>query len=362
MPHSITTEAFQTCAFTQKVWKFCKMMPKYGWEIVHYGVEGADVPTRKIDLATRAEWDAAYGDRDPSEFYNKSPNDFVVEFNRRAVESVMQNSAEDDAILFPYGQQAIAERLTNRRLQVESGIGYEAVFARYKIFESRAWANRIYGELGVEDVPHFDGIIPNYFDPEKLPLVTKKDDYFLYMGRLIPRKGVAIAAEVCRILGKKLVVAGQGSLRTAHITDANVEFLGPVNDPIQKAELIGRAAAVFCPTQYFEPFGGVAVEAMMTGTPVISSDHGAFPETIVQGITGWRCQVYDDYIQAAQRLDVFDPMRIHRYAVNNFSMDRISKLYDLYFRRLQLANQPDGWLKPNQANTEEAYWHETIPA
>ena len=363
LPHSITTEDWQTCAFTQKIWKFCKMMPQLGWEVIHYGVEGADVPTKKVDLVSREEWDKYYDIKDQATFYNKSPNEFVARYNLLAVAALMDNSTEEDAILFPYSQREIGQALTNRRLQVESGIGYEATFAPYKIFESRAWANRIYGKLGVEDGPHFDAVIPNYFDPEKLPLSKKKGDYFLYMGRLVPRKGVAIAATVCQILGKKLVIAGQGTLATANITDTkNIEFIGPINDPVEKAQLLGEAQALFSPTQYFEPFGGVTIEAAMCGTPVITSAHGCFPETIVQEVTGWRCQLLDDYVQAAKRLDGFDPERIRKYAVANYSMDRVAKLYDLYFRRLQLANQPEGWIKPNEVNQEDLYWWDTIPA
>ena len=50
------------------------------------------------------------------------------------------------------------------------------------------------------------------------------------------------------------------------------------------------------------------------------------------------------------------------FAVANYSMDRVAKLYDLYFRRLQLANQPEGWIKPNEVNQEDLYWWDTIPA
>jgi glycosyltransferase involved in cell wall biosynthesis len=363
LPHSITTEQFQTCAFTQKIWKFCKMMPPLGWEVIHYGVEGADVPTRKVDLVSREEWDKYYDITDQKGFYNKSPNDFVARYNLLAVAALMATSSEDDAILFPYGQREIGSKLTNRRLQVESGIGYEATFAPYKVFESHAWANRIYSHLGIDDGPHFDAVIPNYFDPDKLPLGKHQGDYFLYMGRLVPRKGVAIAAEVCKKLGKKLVIAGQGTLASANITDSSgIEFLGPVNDPVKKAELLGDALALFSPTQYFEPFGGVTIEAAMCGTPSITSAHGCYPETIVQGVTGWRCQLYDDYMQAAQRLDGFEPERIRKYAVANYSMERIAPLYDIYFKRLSLANQPEGWIKPNPVNKEELYWWDTIAA
>ncbi len=42
IPHTVTTKAFAHCAFTQKVYKFSRMMVPLGYEVIHYGVEGSD--------------------------------------------------------------------------------------------------------------------------------------------------------------------------------------------------------------------------------------------------------------------------------------------------------------------------------
>jgi len=42
IPHTVTTKAFAHCAFTQKVYKFARMMTPLGYEVIHYGVEGSD--------------------------------------------------------------------------------------------------------------------------------------------------------------------------------------------------------------------------------------------------------------------------------------------------------------------------------
>lgn len=40
-------------------------------------------------------------------------------------------------------------------------------------------------------------------------MAQKKKNYFLYIGRLIPRKGVDIAVEATKAAGVKLKIAGQ---------------------------------------------------------------------------------------------------------------------------------------------------------
>lgn len=346
IPHAPTGPSEQTSAFVQKIWKLCRMMPPLGYEMIHYGIAGSEVACEHVDILSKAEWEHTYGDRTSKDFMNAPSPELAQQFNENAITAVQAGAQQGDIILFPYGQASIAKRLVNLPLQVESGIGYEATFARFKVFESRAWQHYIYAKTGVQDGPRFDAVIPNYFDPEVLPQGEHRGKYFLYMGRLIPRKGVAIAAMVAKHLGRKLLVVGQGDLATANVADTdNIEFLGPINDQKQKALLLGNALALFCPTQYFEPFGGVAVEAMMCGTPVIASNYGAFPETIIHGVTGWRAQLFDDYVWSAEHLDSFDHERIRQYAIANFSMERIARMYDSYFVRLVAAGEPEGWLQ-----------------
>ena len=44
LPHTITNKDFSACAYTMKVWKFCKMMGSRNHEIIHYGHEDSNPP------------------------------------------------------------------------------------------------------------------------------------------------------------------------------------------------------------------------------------------------------------------------------------------------------------------------------
>lgn len=111
----------------------------------------------------------------------------------------------------------------------------------------------------------------------------------VYAGQLIPEKGVMTLLEAHAALrtagstGYELLVAGQGAqehelreyCRTAALND--VQFLGHV-DAIP--ELFGTADIVVIPSNWFEAFGLVLIEAMACGACCLVSDAGALPEVI----------------------------------------------------------------------------------
>ena len=61
-----------------------------------------------------------------------------------------------------------------RLIAVESGIGYEKTFARWRVFESYAWMHFHYGREGRALNPSwYDAVIPNYLDPKDYPFNPK---------------------------------------------------------------------------------------------------------------------------------------------------------------------------------------------
>ena len=71
----------------------------------------------------------------------------------------------------------------------------------------------------------------------------------------------------------------------------------------------------------------------MCGTQVITTDWGAFPETVEHGQTGWRCRTLDHFISAAENSRKFDPAYISQRAASLYSMEIVEPRYLEYVVR-----------------------------
>lgn len=337
-----------------------KMLTDLGHTVIHYGAEGSDLQcTEHVTCVTDAEQEYTYEDKgwphvifDPDYYKDKA----YVLFNERVINEINKRKQPHDMLLCSMGvaQKGIAD--ATHVMAVEMGIGYTGTFAQYRVFESYAWMAYLYGmqmpSASSCDGRNYDCVIPNYFDPDDFTPRYDKEDYLLYVGRLTPRKGVNIAYEVAKRTEMKLVVAGMGKLKDVGIPedDKLVEYVGSVGTA-ERDKLMGGARAILVPTIYFEPFGGVNVEAMFCGTPAITSDFGGFVETVNHGVTGYRCRTLEQFVWAAKNAHKLDLPMIRDYAVKNYSLNRIGKMYNEYFTQLQ-GLFGKGWYEDNPNRTE----------
>ncbi|MEF9984092.1 MAG: glycosyltransferase [Oscillospiraceae bacterium] len=358
LAHLETNKTNSACAFTQKIIKLADMIKKYGHFIYFYGVEGSQVNCDEfVQVSTQEILRKAYGDYDrATTVFKQNPDDIAHEtFNNNAIKAILERKEKGDILLCPMGvyQKPISDAV--ELLTIESGIGYEGVFSQYRIFESYAWMHYIYGVLGINDGCWYDAVIPNYFDPDDFPFQSEKQDYLLYLGRIINRKGVQIASDVAKSTGNQLYIVGQGSLDNPKELlnlggEKHIKYHCAVG-AVERAKLLRNAKAVLMPTHYLEPFGGVNVEAQLCGTPVITSDWGAFPETVLHGVTGYRCRVFEEFCWAVKNIDNINPLKCREWAVKNYSMERISKMYEEYFQRVYKLFG-EGWYQSNDERKE----------
>jgi len=359
LAHVPTSKLIYSCAYTQKVVNLCKMLMDLGHEVYLYCGEGSDIQaTERITVVTDEQRKAVYGDYDyGTTFFKHDPKDAVHQtFNANAILEINKRKQEKDILLVPMGNyhQPISEG--TGLMTVESGIGYTGVFAKNRIFESYAWMHYVYGLLRQDDGYWYDAVIPNSYDPEDFPFNPdiKRSDYFVFIGRLIQRKGLQVAIEATERIGSKLIVAGQGNLKDVEGRDfsnyKHVTHVGSVT-PGGRAKLIGEARGVFVPTYYIGPFEGVAVESQLLGTPVITTDWGVFSETVLHGKTGYRCRTMEEFVWAGKNISNINPQDCRDFAMSNYSIDRVKYMYETYFQRVYELWK-DGWYAKNPNRTE----------
>jgi glycosyltransferase involved in cell wall biosynthesis len=333
------------------------MMARAGWDVRLYGGEAneADV-TEHVQIVSRAEQAAWYPnyvpERDVWNDFDPAGEGWQT-FNRRAAAAIRERAEPHDVVCLTMGssQRQVAELVEDLGLLVvETGVGYSGVWAPHRVYESHAWRHFLAAREPVDDARFFDAVIPRAYDAASFPRGTGSGGYLLFVGRLMTRKGPAIAAETARRLGMKLVVAGQGARSWSRqkivcsdglVLDGDVEYAGVVG-PAQRAELMGGAAAILTPTLYFEPFGGVSVEGQLTGTPAVVSDWGGLPENVVAGETGFACSTLADFVDATRAAASLDRERIREHAIATWSFDAIAPRFNRYFRRLEKL-YGDGW-------------------
>jgi hypothetical protein len=88
------------------------------------------------------------------------------------------------------------------------------------------------------------------------------------------------------------------------------------------------------PTVFIEPFGFSGIEGQLCGVPLIASSYGAFQETVVEGVTGYRCHTLADWVAAIRLSRSLDRRQISTLARGKYSKEVVGKQYDWVLRQL----------------------------
>ena len=188
---------------------------------------------------------------------------------------------------------------------------------------------------------HYTSVDPTLFYPRDRAAEKAKlgisGPLLLSVGALIPRKSQSDAiAAAERIAGATLLLAGDGPDRKAlqamirgRGLEDRVRLLGN-RSPEEIASLMAAADVMVLPSRS-EGLANVWVEALASGTPVVTTDVGGAREVIDRPEAGALVPLDPEAIAAAVRAilaDPPDPARV-RAAADKFSPEaRIARLYD----------------------------------
>jgi glycosyltransferase involved in cell wall biosynthesis len=140
--------------------------------------------------------------------------------------------------------------------------------------------------------PERIAVKPNFVAPDPGEKTTP-GEYALFAGRLVPEKGVGTLLAAWERLGAPvpLRIIGEGALRSMveaaslRPSKSLVRFAGGLLRPDVQAAM-KRAHFLVFPSEWYECFPLVIVEAFACGLPVIASRMGAMEEIVEDGRTG----------------------------------------------------------------------------
>jgi glycosyltransferase involved in cell wall biosynthesis len=346
---------YDSCPFTTKLVRFADMMHDRGHRVTTYGGDDPSVRCEHVTIQSRESQRRAYEGCDwftDGDWSRADWTDARVwhEWNRRAADAILPGLADGDVVCLPVGQpfselygEVIARGMVSC---VEYGVGYEAVMTPYKAWESYAWMHTITGArwgsgVGEPVGGHFDAIIPGFFDESRYVVGPHDSDFMVFIGRDAHRKGYTVARDVARETGVGLVVIGDAG----DDDDRHVVRTGRVSAAVRD-EIVGSAFAVIAPTLYVEPFGNSVAESLLCGTPVITTDWGAFTETVRQGRDGYRCRTMRDFREAVYQIregDVDGADELRDAAVARFGLDAAGLAYECWFDSLDTMIEGRGF-------------------
>jgi glycosyltransferase involved in cell wall biosynthesis len=333
-PQSNTTREFSQCGFSQKTIRFCKLLKMGGHTVYLYGgTQNEAICDEFVSCFTEQQ---RIGILEMKHYTYPSWNPrfpLWVDYRVNVAKAIHERKQPGDFICHLGGNcLSELENLVPGHKVVEYGIGYSGYASKWLVFESYAWMSFCFGvERSLNNpVNPNTHVIHSFYDEYEFPINHWLGTYACFVGRLTSDKGVSEACEAAAKAGVPMLVAGMGDNR---LVTHGAKYLGPVS-LADRNELMAGALAVFSTTKAFEPFGNVACEAQMCGTPAITSDWGGFVETVENGVSGYRCRNVDQMAAALKKVGNLDRGKIAWGARSKWGLKRKSVEYEEYFSHL----------------------------
>lgn len=161
------------------------------------------------------------------------------------------------------------------------------------------------------------------------PLV---EPWALVAGRVSPEKQTHIAVELARRAGLEPIVVG--TVYDAEYAAAHRLFVRPALPRSELWRLMGRCAVTLMPVDWDEPYGLVAAESQVAGTPVVAYRRGGLPEVIEGGVGGILVEPGDSdaFVEAITLARSLDRDAVRASGRHRLLIDRCAAEYEAALR------------------------------
>jgi len=197
-----------------------------------------------------------------------------------------------------------------------------------------------------KDMPELNWVKTIYhgIDVQKFPYSEEKDDYFAFLGRTSPDKGLGEICQMIRKTSYKLKIGAKIDTQDSvayeyyktqvepYVDGEQIEYLGELGFE-EKTRMLSRAKAMLMWLTWEEPFGLVFIESLACATPVIVTGRGSAPEIIEDGKTGFLVSSIDEMREQMGKVGVLSPRVCRETAERRFSRERMAREY------IELAEQ-----------------------
>lgn len=184
---------------------------------------------------------------------------------------------------------------------------------------------------------NFIKTVYNSIDISQFPFSSDSEDYFAWIGKAVPIKGLKEAIEVAKKAQVKLKIMAAvdnnnplsrdyfNSLKPL-IDGVQIEYLGEA-DLKMKGKVLGKAKAFINPIQWPEPFGLVMAESQAVGTPVIVLDNGAAGELVKHEETGYVVNTLAEMVKSIKKIDKIKRINCRKHVEKMFMAEKMSSDY-----------------------------------
>jgi len=198
---------------------------------------------------------------------------------------------------------------------------------------------------------NFIDVVYHGIDFKNCPPPAPAEDYFIWVGRIVPEKGLDLAIKAAKQAEVPLVIAGIVDLNIPEaqryfqeeiepeIDGQRIRYVGPVNSQ-ERNYYMRRARGMLNPLQWEEPFGMVMLEAMAVGCPVIAFRRGAAEELIEQGKTGFLVEDISEMVRRIPDIDQIDRDMACKYVEERFSASVMAKNYTRVYKEVIKGSMP----------------------